>query len=169
MLTAKFSVILLLTASGCCLSVGPDEILGGTATGTGTGTGGGSSSGGMGSTTGGMAPDSGPCGETCMFQTAETVTCGNSVVEASTTLLGMPLDFWIKPLCKSSSSLSWSLSEGASLPPGLTFQVIGYPPVADISGIATSVPDPNPATLNLTVSDGDGDIGHVQVILTVNQ
>ena len=157
MLTVRLSVFLLLTASGCCLSVVQGENVG-------TG-----SSGGMGSTTGGMAPDSGPCEEACMFQTAETITCGNSVVETSTTTLGVPLDFWVKPLCKSSSPLGWTLAAGTSLPQGLTFQQIGYPAVADISGIATSVPDPNPASLNLTVTDGNGDIGHVQVILTVNQ
>ena len=153
----RFSVFLLLAASGCCLSTVEGDNLGGDTTAQGCHPA--REAAEAEAPAEGMAPRRAerwlpipdPAAKRACFQRRRP-----SHAPAQ----------WSKP---PSSSLSWSLAEGTSVPPGLTFQQIGYPAVADISGIASGVPDPNPASIDLTVTDDGSDIGHVQVILTVNQ
>ncbi len=99
---------------------------------------------------------------------ALTTRCTGSLIEASATE-GVQFDLTLTAVCESSSSLNWSLAEGESLPMGLEFLTFSGPSIAEITGMATSLPDPDPTSLNVTVSDADGDVGHILVYLTVNQ
>jgi len=174
------SVILVASASACCLSIDseiPDGsdiggVSAGLATGGNTSNGGtgnsGSSGGGAGSTSGRGAADAGPCAETCSFPTAQTVTCTGSVLWFSATV-GRELEIKIGASCMSSTVITWGMPPGSSLPPGLSFDQPGSPAVAHIHGVLSGTPDPNPFVIRLQVDDHEGDLGHLKILLTVNQ